>query len=232
MQHLTIIVFFILLIILNFLRFQIAKQIQIVSVLLFNNYKFGIIFYSLFFLPGVIIHELSHLITASLLGVATGEIHIFPREIKPGSIKMGSVQSAESDPIRGTLIGSAPMLFGIAIITFIILFRFNDQNIVINLQNILYLYLIYTISNTMFVSGEDMRSFWVIPLLIIIIASFIFAFSINLSDAINYLQNYLLFAVRAFAVCIVIDVASVILIIGTRYVAEKLTGRRLIYHKR
>ena len=228
MQYLTIIGFFVLLIILNFLRSQIAKQIQIISVLLFNNYKPGIIFYSLFFLPGVIIHELSHLIAASLLGVATGEIHIFPREIKPGNIKMGSVQSAESDPIRETLIGSAPMLFGIAIITFIILFQFNDQNIVFNIQNVIYLYLIYTISNTMFVSGEDMRSFWVIPLLIIVIASFIFAFSINFSSAINYLHDYMLLAVKAFAICGAIDLLSISLIMTTKYLAENITGRRLI----
>jgi LCP family protein required for cell wall assembly len=71
--------------------------------------------YSLLFLPGIIVHELSHFTVASLLGVRTGDITLFPHDIGSNSSRMalGSVKVAKTDFLRGSLIGAAPFFVGI-----------------------------------------------------------------------------------------------------------------------
>lgn len=232
MQYLTIIIFFTLLLLLNYLRSVIARQIQISSVLIFNTNKAGIIFYSLFFLPGVLIHELSHLITAGILGVRTGEIHIFPTEIKPGSIKMGSVASAESDPFREILIGAAPVLTGITIITGVVLYMLNSFNLLLNFENIILIYLVYTVSNTMFVSSEDTRSFWFIPVIIIGVGAFIYVFNINYSQAIGYAYTLFTYVNQALVICNIINIFSLLAFYTVNTVISRTTGRKVVFHQK
>src|SRR3989344_8697960 len=63
------------------------------------------------FLPGVVIHELAHLLVAEILFVKTYEIEIFPK-LENGHLHMGSVQIRQTDMIRRFLIGVAPLIVG------------------------------------------------------------------------------------------------------------------------
>lgn len=101
--------------------------------------------YFLLFFPGVAIHELSHFLMASLLLVPTGEISLLPDEKR-----MGSIEIAKTDPVRQSLVGLAPLMIGTIVLTAI--FRSPYQ------ENLLFLYLIFSVSNTMFTSQSDRRA--------------------------------------------------------------------------
>ena len=111
---------------------------------------------AILFLPGTIIHELAHALAASLLGVRVGTIEFMP-EVDGEHVKLGSVQIAQSDPIRRFLIGAAPFFFGTAIMLGI-LFYFVQNRLYDNyLFVILVGYVVFEIGNTMFSSRKDME---------------------------------------------------------------------------
>lgn len=167
------------------LRVLFIKYLTILSLLLTGSSTLSKFIYSLIFFPGVVIHELSHFFAAAALGVRTGEINIFPKEIE-GEIKLGSVKIAKTDVLRGALIGSAPFLVGISLLFMVMYFNypllFSAGKISqitdifsqpLTLTGFLMLYLLFTVSNTMALSKSDMAVF--IPALLIIGLLVIFA---------------------------------------------------------
>ena len=79
----------------------------------------AIIIWSLIFLPGTVIHEISHFLLAAFTGARTGKIEIFPEYLetdaddsKSTSIALGSVQTQKLNPLQGFLVGIAPFLSG------------------------------------------------------------------------------------------------------------------------
>lgn len=114
---------------------------------------------SLLFLPGVIIHELSHLIISSILLVKAGEIEFIPKIIG-NSVKLGSVQIKKTDFIRKSLIGFAPFVVGMSILLLIFYYFLPDiKNLssVLSLEFVISLYVIFQVSNTMFSSRKDIE---------------------------------------------------------------------------
>ncbi|MBI3385225.1 hypothetical protein HY030_03490 [Candidatus Gottesmanbacteria bacterium] len=234
--------FIVLIFLLSYFRTQIAFLIQGISLLVFERAKPGVIFYSILFLPGILIHELSHLLTAELLGIRTGRINIFPTEIKAGNtegtfgVKMGFVESEETDPFRETLIGSAPFLVGLFLITVIVFMRFSaldsifSSEKILNLTSILLLYLIFSVGNTMFVSEEDKRGWWFIPMILVIVLAFIYGFRIrlNLEGVLSAGVKNLQFVNRALFLCLGLDVFFLVGLFLIRKAIESLTGKRLL----
>ncbi|MEI6690868.1 MAG: hypothetical protein WCL07_03920 [bacterium] len=100
------------------LRNRLVFELQATSILLFGIDKPGIILYSIFVLPGTIVHELSHWLTAEILRVPTGQITILPtiNDDRGGSQNLGSVATGSTDPFRGLLIGGAPFVVGMGIL--------------------------------------------------------------------------------------------------------------------
>lgn len=108
------------------------------------------------FIPGVVIHEISHYLTAKFLLVPTGKISLFPK--RDGNyIKLGSVQVAESNILKEFLIGVAPMVVGVIFILSFVYFLLLDTGFTI-LKIIFSLYAIFVISNTMYASRKDMQA--------------------------------------------------------------------------
>jgi hypothetical protein len=108
--------------------------------------------------PGTVIHELSHLFTAEILGVRTGRMRLEPESIRGPDITSGSVMIAETDPFRHAMIGLAPISWGMVTLTAISFF--------LNQGNMGYWgywglgYLLFAVSNTMFPSPVDMKGVW------------------------------------------------------------------------
>lgn len=120
--------------------------------------------------PGTVIHELSHLFTAEVLGVHTGTLTLAPESIEGEEVQSGSVQIAHTDPFRRTLIGIAPTITGIITLTAL---SWWLSATITHLATLPYqllagaiLYLIVIISNTMFTSKEDLKG--VFPVVITI----------------------------------------------------------------
>ena len=144
----------------------------------------ALVLYFVLVLPGVVIHELSHLLMALVLRVRVRRFSLGPvRQARGGRVSLGSIEVARVDPVRGSLIGVAPLLAGSAVILLIgnrvlgisewaAAFQATGaQGIVDGLQAIarvpdfgLWLYLIFAVSNAMLPSESDMQ--FVRPVLI------------------------------------------------------------------
>lgn len=129
---------------------------------IFKSQKVSISTLSLIFFPGVLIHELSHLMTAELLFVRTFEVELVPK-IHEGRIKMGSVQVRETDFFRRFLIGIAPIILGSGFL-FLLLFYFSTfilpdlfSNSLYFVASFLIFWAVFAISNTMFSSRKDLE---------------------------------------------------------------------------
>lgn len=129
-----------------------------------RNRKLVIVFYSILFFPGTLIHEMSHFFMATILLVRTGKIRLFPYNIN-GEIHLGSVAIAKTDPIRRLLIGTAPIIVGTSIIlvsvlylasamTFSLPLQFDSETV---LSVFFLLYILFVTGNTMFASKRDME---------------------------------------------------------------------------
>lgn len=112
---------------------------------------------SILFLPGTIVHELSHLLVAGVLMVPVGEIDLLP-EVDGQQVKLGSVQIGQTDPFRRILIGVAPLLLGLSALIGLIYFNKDSLLDFSSLWlSVLVIYLIFQITNTMFSSKKDLE---------------------------------------------------------------------------
>jgi len=100
-----------------YLIIQRALQFELHAVFLLltrrHNIAHGI--YAILFFPGVLLHELSHFLMARLVGVRTGRFSILPQALPNGTLRLGYVETARTDPVRDLIIGTAPLLSGGAV---------------------------------------------------------------------------------------------------------------------
>jgi len=151
-----------------FVRVQLIRFLMSASMLTTGSNKLGIVIYDLLFFPGILIHELAHFFAANFLGVRTGSIEIFPKEIH-GEVKLGSVQVGRSDPLRGALIGTSPLVIGTMLLVVLLKLRFTflftdsltaavaGLSKGIHWPDALALYLLFAVSNTMVLSRSDRK---------------------------------------------------------------------------
>lgn len=135
--------------------------------------RVSVYFMSALFLPGTLIHELSHAIMAILLQVRVGEMELLPKLVD-NNLRLGSVQVAKSDPIRRFLIGAGPFLFGATIIIGSFFYAGKASAFSNPLFIVLGLYLVFEIGNTMFSSKKDMEGSVELFLTLIIIAAVLY----------------------------------------------------------
>lgn len=135
---------------------------------------------SFLFFPGVVVHELSHFLMASLLFVRVGDIELTP-QLQADGIKMGSVQIAKTDILRRFLIGVAPLIFGFSILvvgiySFFNYFPFAEFKLSWQyiLSIIVVLYGVFVITNTMFSSKKDMEGAFGLFIFILFLLAVIF----------------------------------------------------------
>ena len=122
--------------------------------------RFLIVLWSLVFLPGTIIHELSHFFVAILVGARTGKVEIFPEFLDidndEGGVALGSVQTQKLNIIQGVLVGLAPFFVGLGLLVwfgFLILQSYSSASYWLLVSQG---YLFFTISNSFFPSRSDL----------------------------------------------------------------------------
>lgn len=178
-------VFLILLIVpLLFLQRFLQREIQAIFLLITHQPEITMALFSLLFLPGVVLHELSHFLMAHLLGVRTGRFSLIPKKQSGGKLQLGYVETASTDFIRDAMIGAAPLIAGGIFIAFVGTSRLELNTLWENLiqgQSVsfretlksmlgqpdfwLWFYLTFTVSSTMMPSSSDRRA-W-LPLLLV-----------------------------------------------------------------
>ena len=134
---------------------------------------------SILYVPGTLLHELSHLFTSVLLFVQPKNINLIPKITESEnsySIRLGYVQHEKTDPFRGFLIGIAPFFVGCGFF-FLVHYSALFPHPVWYL-NILLFYLFFTISSTMFPSKQDLTEAIVIIPVLLIAGTLIFVLKI------------------------------------------------------
>jgi len=150
---------------------------------------------SFIFLPGTIIHETAHFITALFLILPVKSMSVFPKWDN-NEIKLGEVLFVKKDFLRAILVGIAPIFFGIGILFSLFYFHIYPAN---NIGlNILYSYLIFSISANMFSSKQDLKDLLlIIPVVVLLIIIFyVFDIKINMNSInviINQINLYIFF---------------------------------------
>jgi len=161
------------------LKRWISRHVQGVGLLLTDNYNAAIAIYFVLFLPGVLIHETSHWVTAAVLGLKPKSIQLGPaRSGAQGAISLGSVQTRRSGLVQDSLTGLAPLVTGSLAIILIGHFIFGLDSLqelwvgktplemgsaLLSYTQLsdfwLWFYLIFAISNAMLPSASD-RHAW------------------------------------------------------------------------
>jgi hypothetical protein len=224
-----LVVFIVLIIILSTLRQQLVYEISGTSLLILGTTRPGVIFYSLIFLPGTIIHELSHWIVAEILQVKTGKITIFPDDTGGGeSHRLGSVATQKSDPVHGFLIGIAPFISGLGIL--VVLGQLLTSVWGNNLwwQLVLLIYGIVVIGNSMMISREDRRTWPFILIFITLITIVLYRLQLAIPSSIyNLASNVLSTLNLILGVTAGFNLVMIGGSYGLRRLVEHLTNQRI-----
>lgn len=158
--------FLVIFLILLTLQIISARQIQInffqLLRYLTRSRRAAIVILSIIFLPGTLIHELSHVLLAKALFVHTGAIDILPSfETEEEQVKMGSAEIGRTDPVRRSLIGLSPIIFGTTLII-VLIWLFGDrldfrQTSFVWWQALTLIYTVFVIGNTFVSSDKDLE---------------------------------------------------------------------------
>jgi hypothetical protein len=160
-----------------FLQFWLHKEIQLLLFFITRRMNIVIVLFSFVFLPGILVHELSHFISAKLLGVKTGKFSIIPRRLNATQLQLGFVEIEKTDVLRDAIIGAAPLITGCIIVAYIGLAHLDlsplwfsiwntdlQESLTLAINSInsadfwIWAYLILVVSSTMFPSKSDRRA--------------------------------------------------------------------------
>jgi hypothetical protein len=235
------------------MRMLVQQRIQGLTALAGGSKRSGIYLYSIIFLPGIILHELSHFFAAGLLGVPTGDIDILPRfsdEAESNRVALGKVHIAKTDFVRSSIIGAAPFIFGCLGLYTVVLLSFpelikagsgpelvnaimamNEQ--LTDWKSILWLYLTFSIGNTMFVSKEDTQAWPVLVVLVVILVG-LAVFTGHIDWWSDSVLPFLRGLARALLVSFWVSMTVTWVISAWLWLIQKaleqLTGKKLVYH--
>ena len=115
--------FLLILVPLIILQRLLHREIQAVFLILTRDIRLTMGIFSMLFLPGVFLHELSHFVMAKVLRVRTGKFSIFPQSLPDGRLQLGYVETARSDIVRDSLIGAAPLIIGTLFVAYVAIFH-------------------------------------------------------------------------------------------------------------
>ncbi|MFL7894369.1 MAG: hypothetical protein ACK2UM_16715 [Anaerolineales bacterium] len=159
------------------LQRRLHQEIQAILFLITRRIDLALAIFAILFLPGVLLHELSHYLTARLLRVPVGRLSIIPQALPDGRLRLGYVETGQTDFLRDALIGAAPLVAGSVFIAYAGFAQLDflavwDQMASGDLSSItfalsqvvrqpdfwIWFYIIFVISSTMFPSATDRRA--------------------------------------------------------------------------
>lgn len=228
----------------------IAQHVQGIGFLLTENGQLATVIYLLLILPGVLLHELSHVMAALLLQVRVHRLSIGIQRHAHDQIVLGSVEIAQTDPIRASLIGLAPLVSGCAVILLIAgralgLGRLEAFSLGALWQALptmyyapdfwLWIYLVLAVGNAMFPSAADRRAWWMALVFIAFVgvvlyfAGLLDDLSIVVGSQVRQVVNALTYA---FALTVVVDAVFALLLFLTEQLLGWLGLGRIRYQDR
>jgi hypothetical protein len=89
----------------------ITQQVLWLGHRLTNDENSALIGYYLLLFPGILLHELSHVAMAKLVGLKVGKFSLGPKP-RRNTVELGSVMVSRGDALRESLVGLAPFIGG------------------------------------------------------------------------------------------------------------------------
>lgn len=167
-----------------FLSRQVTRVISSSFHAITQSKKGLVITIAFLFLPGTILHELAHFFMAKILFVRTGAISLLPH-LSGDSLRLGSVQIEQVDPVRKLLIGVAPILAGVGVLSAVYYF-FLQQTTFLNWTILIPICTTFVIGNTMFSSRKDLEGTLGFLVIVTIIGGILLAANPFLNQSLIY----------------------------------------------
>ena len=246
----TLLTFTLCVILLYWLQRWITQHVQGIGLLLFNKADYGMTLLWLVLLPGILLHEASHWLTARLLGLKTGKFRFTPSTVK-GQIVLGSVEVQRSNAFKDSLVGLAPFLAGTLALLFLgyavfdvgALGRAWEDNAWQRMAGLLagtlrvndaflWLYLVFAISNAMMPSPSDRESWRLVLIylgavfLLLLVFGWLPAFS---DEFVQQLDAGLRMLTWAFGLALLVDAVLALAMALFEFLASALLKRRIVY---
>lgn len=158
-----------LILLLAFFAHKTTSQLFTIIYRIVRSQKIALYIICFFYLPGTFLHEVAHLLTGTLLFLKVTRFTIIPvveRTPAGFGVKLGSVTYIQRDPLRGFLVGIAPIFFGVLFFYFLPqLFAEFGSNLI---GRILVGYGAFVVASTMVSSKQDLREgVYMIPLVLL-----------------------------------------------------------------
>lgn len=226
------------------------RHLQGLLLLLTRKETIALGVYAVLFLPGVVLHEGSHYLAAKLLRVPTHGFSLIPR--RAGKlVRFGYVETAAADPIRASLIGLAPLVAGVAAMLVLALNRLGLDSLAAAAVHgdlelirqsidgllatpdlLLWLYLVFTISNTMLPSKSD-RAAWLPAIGMLVLAAAALWFTGVGGAIVGQATQWARLAAEqltgVFAVTAGLDALLLLPIMALESLLARLTGLQIVY---
>ncbi|MEX0788516.1 MAG: hypothetical protein WD906_04245 [Anaerolineales bacterium] len=238
------------LILLLWLHRRVHENAQAVLLLGTWNSRAAFLLYVIVLFPGVVFHELSHWLAATVLAVRVRSFSLRPRREMGGRVRLGYITTDRADPLRSALIGLAPTLVGSAALLIAysasglgaitsealrtgdiasVLGKVSDLLLTPNAG--IWIYLAVVVGNNMLPSPSD-RSSWLGAGLLV---GAVFA-GIAFLGATEWVAIWALPPLRtvvralagSFSLVAILDLGLVVFLWLIRKVLEILTGRRVV----
>lgn len=174
---------------------RLTRSFYTLSYKITKNKKIADWLFAVVFLPGTILHELSHFFSALFLLVPVGRIDLMPKR-DGNNIRMGSVTVEKSGPVRRFIIAISPVIFGIGFIFATVNYFLRNQ-LFSDWRSLLFLlYLLFVIGNTMFSSKKDMEGTYKLFIFIALLYLLLRFLGVQVS-LLPFLEKYTLIAQKA-----------------------------------
>ncbi len=150
-----------------------ARHLQALALLLTGSAGIASAMYDLLVLPGVVMHELSHILVAFILRVRIVRVDLF-RFRRRGDPRQGEVIVQRVDPLRMSLVGAAPLLAGVPVILYLLRWLALPalelstvdvatlSALVRERPSLPGMYLLWAIATCMFPSAADRAAWWTV----------------------------------------------------------------------
>jgi hypothetical protein len=237
-----------------FMQRWIHAHLHGVSLLLVGRAEWAVVVYAVVLFPGVLLHEASHWLAATLLGVRTGGVSLLPRRQSDGTLQLGYVEYYKGrtlGPLRESLIGAAPLAAGTLVIWLIgrhvfsvtslaDAIRSGDVNVLVEAMTqllatpnfLVWLYLIFAVGNAMMPSRSDRHAWPAFVIIMSVVALIIGFLGHNLALLDNIARPVAVFfgyLGTAFSIVIAVDLLCMAIIALAEWVLGRLRGASVVY---
>lgn len=240
-----IILFFVLFGLMLFLQRWLQQHIQGLTYAVTGNPGCAVRALFWVLLPGVVLHEFSHWLVANLVGVRTGRVSIGLGKMRGKHFSLGSVTVEKSDPLRESLIGVAPFIFGILAVWALMGLGFglwSPQSVSQVLETLgavirdpltwVALYFVFAVSTSMIPSESDREPWGVIIAIFagIGLLALVLGWSPNITpELLQWGQQGLNTLIFVFGIIVVVNGTLAILIFLFEWGFGTVTSRRVRY---